>query len=85
MNRSSYFIIDLQTLVPFMMTGGTALRNGSRAVCKLYNQVTSGGRLLDYEQAWRYQKVLCEHIGKQRKAGQPAEDSLIILQHPSVL
>ena len=41
-------------------------------------------RLTPYEVAWRYQKVLLEHIGRQRKAGTPVEDALLLVQHPSV-
>jgi len=41
-------------------------------------------RFTPYEVAWRYQKVLLEHIGRQRKAGTPVEDALLLVQHPSV-
>ena len=41
-------------------------------------------QLMDYQDAWRYQKVLLEHIGRQRKIGAPVDDAMLLFQHPSV-
>lgn len=50
--------------------------------CKVYNEVLKGPS--DYQQIWRYQKILTEHAGKQRKSGQAVADSLLIVQHQSL-
>lgn len=50
--------------------------------CNVYNEILKGPT--DYQQAWRYQKVLTEHTGKQRKAGIMITDSMLIVQHHSV-
>lgn len=38
----------------------------------------------DYQQVWRYQKVLIEHAGVERKKGNSVPDSLILTQHQSL-
>lgn len=50
-------------------------------VCNVYSQLTD---ISDYQQTWRYQKVLTEHAGQERKNGNPVADSLILVQHPSL-
>ena len=49
--------------------------------CTLYNEVKA---ITDYQQTWRYQKVLAEHTGIERKKGNPVADSLILVQHQSL-
>ena len=49
--------------------------------CLLYND----SRIIsDYQQTWRYQRVLTEHAGIERKKGNPVPDSLILVQHQSL-
>lgn len=63
-----------------------------RVACKVFNLLeaklaaasSSAPRLTPYDDAWRYQKLLLEHIGRQRKVGQPVEDAMLLVQHPSV-
>jgi lipoate-protein ligase B len=49
--------------------------------CILYKEF---GSVTDYQQVWRYQKVLNEHAGKERKKGIDIPDSLILVQHQSL-
>ena len=49
--------------------------------CSLFNETK---KVVDYQQTWRYQKVLAEHAGVERKRGFPVHDSLILVQHQSL-
>ena len=49
--------------------------------CLLYNEAKI---INDYQQAWRYQKVLTEHAGVERKKGNFVPDSMILVQHQSL-
>ena len=49
--------------------------------CILYKEF---GGVTDYQQVWRYQKVLNEHAGKERRKGNEIADSLIMVQHQSL-
>ena len=49
--------------------------------CFLYNEAKV---ITDYQQAWRYQKVLTEHAGVERKKGNLVSDSMILVQHQSL-
>lgn len=49
--------------------------------CKLYNEIKV---VTDYQQAWRYQKVMTEHAGVERKKGNFVSDSVILVQHQSL-
>ena len=49
--------------------------------CILYKEF---GSVTDYQQVWRYQKVLNEHAGKERKKENDIPDSLILVQHQSL-
>ena len=40
--------------------------------------------LTPYEEAWKYQKVLCEHIYRSKKAGNPSPCALVVVEHPRV-
>lgn len=40
--------------------------------------------LTPYEEAWKYQKVLSEHIHLSKKEGNPSPCALIIVEHPRV-
>jgi lipoyl(octanoyl) transferase len=51
--------------------------------CIVYNAV-SGGSLTSYEKAWRYQKLLVEHVYQCRKANNNHPDSMLLVQHPSI-
>lgn len=51
--------------------------------CNLYN-LSSSGRLVDYETAWKFQKALAERAYQQYKAGSDSADSILLVQHPSV-
>ena len=49
--------------------------------CLLYNE----SRIIsDYQQTWRYQKILTERAGIERKKGNFIPDSLILVQHQSL-
>ena len=50
-------------------------------LCSLFNETK---KVVDYQQTWRYQKVLSEHAGVERKRGYPVPDSLILVQHQSL-
>jgi lipoyl(octanoyl) transferase len=39
---------------------------------------------VDYTTAWRYQKVLNEHIHKSRKSEEPAACTILVVEHPRV-
>jgi lipoyl(octanoyl) transferase len=49
--------------------------------CNLYRNVAG---TTDYQEVWRYQKVLIEHAGQERKKGNSVPDSVILTQHPSL-
>lgn len=49
--------------------------------CMLYNEANI---VTDYQQAWRYQRVLTEHAGIERKKGNFIPDSMILVQHHSL-
>ena len=49
--------------------------------CVLYKEFNS---VTDYQQVWRYQRVLNEHAGKEKKKGNQIPDSLIMVQHQSL-
>ena len=58
-----------------------------RRTCQVHNLLFSPSgtsQFIDYQTIWRYQKALLEHIGQARKAGQPVDDVLLVVQHPSV-
>ena len=40
--------------------------------------------LTPYEDAWKYQKVLSEHIHSSKKSGSPSPCALVIVEHPRV-
>jgi len=40
--------------------------------------------LIKYEQAWKYQRVLAEHIHQTKKAGSAVGDQVLVLQHPRI-
>lgn len=52
-----------------------------KKLCTLFNETS---KVVDYQQTWRYQKVLTEHAGVERKRGYPVPDSLILVQHQSL-
>ena len=51
--------------------------------CNLYN-LSSSGRLVDYESAWKFQKALAERAFQYHKQGSEPVDSILLVQHPSV-
>lgn len=49
--------------------------------CNLYREVVGTS---DYQEVWRYQKVLIENAGQERKKGNSVPDSVILTQHQSL-
>jgi lipoyl(octanoyl) transferase len=53
----------------------------SKVKCNIFNL---SYKLTDYATSWQYQKVLMEHIHMMRKLNNSVNNSLLIVQHPSV-
>ena len=58
-----------------------SLRRMSARQCLVYN---ASATLTSYAKAWRYQKLLAEHVYQCRKAGSKFTDSILLVQHPSI-